>query len=102
MLNLLSNAIKFTPDYGKIKIEAVKRAGEIEISVIDNGRGIPHDKITLVSEPFAKTESNPHITQEGSGLGLSIVKSLIGLHEGRFKIESTEGLGTKVSVVFPA
>jgi len=101
MLNLLSNAIKFTPEFGKITIKVLARDGELKISVIDNGQGIPSDKIDLVSEPFAKTETNPHITQNGSGLGLSIVKSLAGLHNGRFEIESSLGVGTKVNVIFP-
>ena len=102
MLNLLSNAIKFTPIFGTITIKAVALDKEIEISVIDTGQGIPDDKIDLVSEPFAKIETDPHITQDGSGLGLSIVKSLVSLHNGRFEIESSLGVGTRVSVIFPA
>ena len=102
MLNLLSNAVKFTSDFGQITIKAIARGQGVEISVTDNGQGIPSNKIDLVSEPFAKTETDPHITQEGSGLGLSIVKSLVGLHGGRFEIESSLGVGTRVSVIFPA
>ncbi len=103
VLNLLSNAIKFTPTGGVISIgaEADNPEGYL-VWVADTGRGIPADQIAKVLEPFSQVEEDIERRQhEGSGLGLSIVRSLMELHGGGVSIESTNGEGTTVTLQFP-
>ena len=101
VFNILSNAIKFTPNNGTVCVSVRATNDEMVISIKDTGIGIPADKISVVVEPFAQTDSNPHTAQKGSGLGLSIVKSLIEAHDGSLKIESELGIGTTVTLTFP-
>jgi len=101
LLNLLSNALKFTPadGYASISIEAA--ASEVNITVADTGIGITPEDLPGLTDPFTRVVTNPGIAQEGVGLGLTIVKSLVDLHGGTIDIESEVGSGTKVSVTFP-
>lgn|GEM_PF-1042600 len=101
LLNLLSNALKFTPadGYASISIEAA--ASEVNITVADTGIGITPEDLPGLTDPFTRVVTNPGIAQEGAGLGLTIVKSLVDLHGGTIDIESEVGSGTKVSVTFP-
>jgi PAS domain S-box-containing protein len=103
ILNLLSNSVKFTPDGGRITVMAVPDHVEgYRISVTDNGRGIPEDQIEKVLEPFSQVEEDIERRQhEGSGLGLSIVRSFMELHGGQISIESEIDKGTSVHLDFP-
>lgn len=99
ILNLLSNAVKFTPEGGWIRLAAKPDRGDmIAISVEDNGEGIPPEKLPTITDPFSQASSHPHHSREGTGLGLSIVKSLVEVHGGELNIDSTLGVGTKVTV----
>tara|TARA_R110002110_G_scaffold80252_2_gene209153 strand:- start:2852 stop:4726 length:1875 start_codon:yes stop_codon:yes gene_type:complete len=103
LLNLLSNAIKFTPAGGVISIgaEADSPQGYL-VRVTDTGRGIPADQLAKVLEPFSQVEEDIERRQhEGSGLGLSIVRSLMELHGGDVSIQSSNGKGTTVTLRFP-
>ena len=102
VLNLLSNAIKYTELGGTILVSA-EPAGDtgVTVTVKDTGVGIPADKLSLVTEPFAQTHSDPHKAQTGTGLGLAIVKSLVDAHGGDLSITSELGVGTTVKVTFP-
>jgi len=103
VLNLLSNAVKFTPEGGWIRLTAKPDRGDmVAISVEDNGEGIAPERLPTVTDPFSQAGSHPHHSQEGTGLGLSIVKSLVQALSGEFKIESTLGVGTRVTVWLPA
>ena len=77
MLNLLSNAAKFTNEKGKIFINIMDLGNFVEIRVRDTGIGIPEDKIDYVFERFAQVDKTTTRKTEGSGIGLSLVKSLI-------------------------
>lgn len=103
ILNLLSNAIKFTKSGGKVKIESLSegREGYILIRVIDNGIGIPANKLGSVTRPFEQVSSQYSREHEGSGLGLAITKELVELHGGSIHIDSIYGEGTTVSVRLP-
>jgi signal transduction histidine kinase len=102
LLNLLSNAVKFTEE-GDVTIETSGDAeGRTLICVRDTGIGIEADKIPLMFEPFQQMESTLSRKYEGTGLGLSLVKKLIELHDGDIQIASTPGNGTSVSLRFPA
>ena len=103
LINLLSNAIKFTPDEGRVTM-AAQPYGErsVLLSVEDTGCGIPADKIDKVVEPFVQADSAYTRSSSGTGLGLSLVRSITELHGGVLKIDSTLGVGTRVEVVLPA
>lgn len=101
LLNLLSNAVKYTSEGGSIRLSVVARGGHHTIEVIDNGQGIPASKMARLTNPFSRVETNPHKSEEGVGLGLSIVDSLLKLHGGELNIESELGNGTTVSVKLP-
>jgi two-component system cell cycle sensor histidine kinase PleC len=101
-LNLLSNAIKFTPPGGGINIKIGWTAlGGQYFSVKDSGPGIPEDEIPIVMSSFGRGTLAQKNAEEGSGLGLPIVKGLIELHGGTFTLKSKVREGTEVIVVFP-
>ncbi len=102
LLNLLSNAIKFCRDGGEVTVSAFEAGGALNIAVRDNGIGIPASELPRIGQAFEQATNNPFVTSEGTGLGLALVKSLVGLHQGTFAIESVEGQGTTVTVSFPA
>ncbi|HEY4343773.1 MAG TPA: ATP-binding protein [Parvibaculum sp.] len=103
MLNLLSNASKFTPRLGRIDVAArIAASGDLELSVSDNGIGIPEDKLGEVMEPFGQVDDSSARQHGGTGLGLSITKSLTELHDGRFRLESVLGKGTTATLILPA
>ena len=103
LLNLLSNAVKFTPDHGRVSVSARRDdAGRAVICVRDSGIGIAPDKIALAFEPFRQIDSTLAREQEGTGLGLPLVKKLVALHDGEVTLESTVNVGTAVTVIFPA
>ncbi len=101
-LNLLSNAIKFTPPGGTISIKIGWTAfGGQYFSVKDTGPGIPEEEIPIVMSSFGRGTLAQKNAEEGSGLGLPIVKGLIELHGGTFTLKSKVREGTEVIVVFP-
>ncbi len=103
LINLLSNATKFTPEGGHITVRAmVDDDGAIAIAVSDTGIGIAAEDIDHVLVPFGQVDSSLSRKYEGTGLGLPLVKSFIELHGGTLTIESTIGLGTTVTIRFPA
>ena len=102
-MNLLSNAIKFTPARGQITVRADEEAGgAIALTVIDNGIGIAPQQIEHVMSPFGQAENVMTRSQDGTGLGLPLVKSFIELHGGALELRSALGEGTKVTLLFPA
>lgn len=102
ILNLLSNSIKFTRPGGDILISAEQPdEGFVKVSVSDTGIGISEDKLECVFQPFIQDLSSHHITQEGTGLGLALVKSLTELMGGKVEIQSEFGGGTTVSFWLP-
>ena len=91
--NLISNAVKFTPNGGNIKITINEdKDKEIDVSVIDNGRGIPPERIPFLFEKFTK-----YGDEKGLGLGLHISKKIVEAHGGEIFIKSEVDKGTKVS-----
>jgi two-component system cell cycle sensor histidine kinase PleC len=101
-LNLLSNAIKFTPQSGEVWLKAGwTAAGGQYISVKDNGPGIPEDEISIALDNFGQGTNAIKSAEQGAGLGLPIVKSLVDLHGGTFTLKSKLREGTEVIVTFP-
>lgn len=102
-LNLLSNAIKYTQQGGEVWVKVGWTAsGGQYLSVRDNGAGIPEDEIPIVLSSFGQGSNAIKNAEEGAGLGLPIVKGLIDLHGGSFKLTSKLRAGTEVIVTFPA
>jgi two-component system, cell cycle sensor histidine kinase PleC len=101
-LNLLSNAIKFTPPGGTVIIKVGwTLSGGQYFSVKDTGPGIPEEEIPIVMSSFGRGSVAQKNADEGSGLGLPIVKGLVELHGGTFTLKSKVREGTEVIVVFP-
>ena len=95
MLNLLSNAIKYTDDGGSIQVSLNKVNNDVIISVKDSGVGIPKDKLELIFDRFGQVNSILSRRCEGSGIGLSIVKSIVEMHGGKIEVFSEVGKGTE-------
>jgi two-component system cell cycle sensor histidine kinase PleC len=102
VLNLLSNAIKFTPNGGKVSIEANVWEGAVMITVTDTGIGMAEKDIPRALEPFGQISNTMTRAHEGTGLGLPLSKSLIELHGGHFEIKSAPGIGTAITITLPA
>ncbi len=90
--NLLSNAIKFTPRGGRVDVHACVVDGSYEISVTDTGRGISPDFLPQIFERFSQQESGTGKSFAGLGIGLTIVKHLVDIHQGTIDVRS-EGVG---------
>ena len=102
VLNLLTNAIKFTPQGGSVTIKiGWTQAGGQYFSVRDTGPGIPESEIPIVMSSFGRSSLSQKNAEEGSGLGLPIVKGLVEQHGGTFTLRSKVREGTEVIVVFP-
>ena len=101
LLNLLSNAVKFTPRGGKVTVRAMLEMGasgeRVRVAVQDTGIGISEQDIQRLAKPFEQIESQLSKTQQGSGLGLALTKSLVEMHQGELAMESEPGKGTTVS-----
>jgi cell cycle sensor histidine kinase DivJ len=101
LINLLSNAVKFSEEKGVVTV-ALRNFGDmVQFSVKDEGVGIPADVLERIGQPFEQATNNPHVAREGTGLGLSLVKALVGEHNGRMQVESYEDAGTTVTVTLP-
>jgi len=101
ILNLLSNAIKFSKAGGTVWVNLKKGNGKVFISVKDTGPGIPPDKQKKIFERFRQVNSPLTRAAEGTGIGLSLVKSFVELHNGVIRVESTEGKGSEFIVELP-
>ncbi|MGD0192138.1 MAG: HAMP domain-containing sensor histidine kinase [Rhizomicrobium sp.] len=101
LINLLSNAVKFTPTGGEVLISVRTGADSLEIAVRDTGTGIPETALERLGRPFERVTNNPHLACEGTGLGLALVYGLTHLHGGAVRIDSTEGVGTVVTLTLP-
>jgi CheY-like chemotaxis protein len=102
LTNVLQNAVKFTGDNGEI-IVALRDAGpDLELTVRDNGIGIPPDLLPRVFELFVQSERTPDRSQGGLGIGLSVVKRLVEMHGGAVAVDSQgNGRGTTVTIRLP-
>ncbi len=98
--NLLYNALRHTPEGGLIVVQAKPAGSMVEVSVSDTGRGIPTGEIDHVFERYYQAERGVR-HDDGSGLGLSIVKQLVTAHGGEIVVESREGEGTTFRFTLP-
>lgn len=100
VFNLLSNAFKFTLN-GKITLDLRAHEGRILLSVRDTGVGIPAEELPHMFERFHRVQNSGGRTYEGTGIGLSLIRELLGLHNGTISVESTEGAGSCFTAVIP-
>ena len=101
LLNLIANAIKFTPRGGEVTVSALCDGPDFAVTVEDTGVGIGEADLPRLGEAFFQADASYDRRQDGSGLGLSIVKGLVGLHGGVVDIRSRLGEGTRVTVRLP-
>jgi PAS domain S-box-containing protein len=101
MHNLFDNAFKYTPIEGQIRLRSLRTNAHIEISVEDNGAGIPEDDLPHIFERFYRVDKARSRKYGGTGLGLSIVKHIIALHGGSVRAESTLGMSTRIILLLP-
>ncbi len=102
LTNLLTNAIKFTPENGTVSLEAgIDDTGRMTIAVRDTGIGIAKQDIATALAPFGQIESALSRKHQGTGLGLPLTKALVELHGGILDLQSTLGVGTTITLIFP-
>jgi two-component system cell cycle sensor histidine kinase PleC len=101
-INLLGNAVKFTPENGRIRVEAgLLQQGYAVVSVTDTGSGMSPSEVETAMRPFGQIETTFNKRHEGTGLGLPIAYALARLHGGDLRIDSQKGAGTRVSIILP-
>lgn len=98
LINLLGNAIKFTSGAGQVSLTARQVKGHIEFEIKDSGIGIPDEALARMGQPFERVEGT---NVPGTGLGLSLVRQMVGLHGGTFLLESVLGEGTTATLSLP-
>ena len=101
LFNLLSNALKFTPDGGKVKVEARVENNVLTVSVRDTGIGIRPEDMPRLFRPFEQIDGSLGRHYPGTGLGLAMVKKLTELHGGTVSVKSEPGKGSCFTVRFP-
>ncbi len=101
LVNLIGNAHKFAPDGGHIAVSASVHADGVRISVRDNGRGISPDMQSQIFEAFRQLDASTSAGARGTGLGLTITRSIVDLHGGRIGVESAAGGGACFTVTLP-
>ncbi|HII4440133.1 TPA: PAS domain-containing sensor histidine kinase [Clostridium perfringens] len=101
ILNLLSNAIKFTEPGGRIEVSIFTDETWVDIRVKDTGIGIPSHMKEFIFERFIQNDKSLNRNKEGSGIGLSLVKSLVELHEGKVFLSESNESGSEFSILLP-
>lgn len=101
LVNLLSNAVKFSPEGGRVRLQANRRGGALVVSVADNGIGIPEDEKDRLFTRFFRSSVAVKMAIQGTGLGLVIVKRIVEEHGGTVTLDSELGRGTTVTMTVP-
>ena len=101
LLNLLSNAVKFTQEGGRIEVIGEVVGEMLQLTVRDNGIGIPAEALKRIGHAFEQASNDPTRAREGTGLGLALVRALAAQHGGSLTIDSAEYVGTTVTVLLP-
>jgi len=102
IVNLLSNAMKFSPPQGQVTIETRRSDGWFECRVTDQGRGIPEEFRKQIFEPFKQVDATDATAKKGTGLGLTISRSIVEQHGGIIGVDSEEGKGSTFWFKLPA
>ncbi len=99
LLNLVQNAMTYTPAGGELQLMLERDEGRIKLSVSDTGPGIPEHEIPRIFDRFYQVDKSR--SSQGSGLGLSICKSIAQAHQGKITVDSTVGQGSRFTVSLP-
>ena len=94
MMNLLSNAIKFSPPYSEVTVKTMKSAEGALVAVVDEGRGVPADKLELIFDRFQQVDASDSRQKGGTGLGLAICRTILEQHGGRIWAERNSDRGS--------
>ena len=101
IINLVGNAVKFTPEGGLIEVLLQDLDDKVKIIVKDNGIGISEENQKIIFDRFNQVVDESSEQKEGSGLGLTITKQLITLHNGEIYVESEVGVGSEFIIILP-
>jgi len=101
LVNLLSNAVKFTPEGGRVDVQAHRTGAGVAVAVSDTGPGIPHENHELVFEAFRQGAPGTAAAAEGTGLGLALARRFAVLHGGSLTLASTPGRGSVFTLALP-
>ncbi len=101
MTNLLSNAFKFTPNGGEVTVYLGQQDDQAEIEVKDTGIGIPQEDLDKIFDRFHQVDATQTREQEGTGIGMTLVKELVELHQGTITVKSEVEKGTTFTLLFP-
>ncbi len=101
LVNLLTNAIRYTPAGGKVHLTLKNVDSGVEVAIADTGIGIPAEDIPKIFDRFYRADKARSRQYGGSGLGLSIVKSIVDAHSGSIKVDSVVGEGSVFTVMLP-
>jgi signal transduction histidine kinase len=101
IINLLTNSIKYTQPKGLINIEFSETDHEVIMDVVDNGSGIPQDELPYIFERFYRADKSRNRATGGSGIGLTIVKSIVMAHGGHVEVQSEVGTGSTFTIILP-
>jgi signal transduction histidine kinase len=101
LVNLLDNAVKYSPPSSRVSLEAEQKAGELVISVRDQGIGIPAEHLDRIFERFYRVDRGRSQDPGGTGLGLAIVRHIALIHRGSVEVESHAGEGSLFRIRIP-
>ena len=101
LINITSNAIKYTPDGGRISLRLHDLGDRAEVTITDNGVGIPAEDIPHLFERFYRVEKARSSDKGGTGLGLAIAREFAAAHGGDIRVSSIVGKGTTFTVTLP-
>lgn len=101
LINLIGNAIKYTPEHGRVTLRAEEDGSNLLIHVIDSGIGISEEDLRHIFEKFYRSSEDQVRQKTGHGLGLSIAKQIVELHDGEIRVISKKGEGSQFSIVLP-
>ncbi len=101
MNNILSNAVKFTGKNGEIRVEIDNNTKYVTIKIIDTGIGIPEEKLDILFDKFTKLSKPGTSGERSTGLGMSIVKQIIEIHNGNIQVKSKINSGTSIILTIP-
>ena len=99
--NLISNSLKFTEENGAVALKLEQQGDKVTITVKDNGIGIPKDKIPVLFDKYTSASQEGTAGEKSTGLGMSIIKTLVEIHQGDIAVSSAVGIGTTFTLHFP-
>ncbi|MFH2039242.1 MAG: HAMP domain-containing sensor histidine kinase, partial [Chloroflexota bacterium] len=102
LTNIIDNALRFTPGNGRIVLSGHQAEGQVELSVQDNGPGVPEDDLDRIFDRLYQGDAARQHENNGSGLGLTIAKSIVEMHGGKIRALSPADAGLTISILLPA